>query len=320
VPSSKKYNPDVKNLFLGFLILFLIILGLVSWYWWELQPVSSSTNQISFVVSKSEPGDSIINRLHVAKLVRSVIASKIYLRLQKLSHRLKPGDYLLASNATTPQIFTVLVSGPKDIRVTIPEGWRREQIAVRLKNSLTHFNSDEFIQISATREGQLFPDTYLLPPQATPSDVLNIFLKNFAKKTNLDVSQFEDQSALILASLIEREAKTDSDRGLIAGILKKRLDSGWPLQVDASVQYAVNKADNWWQPIFDTKYPSLYNTYLYPGLPPGPICNPGLASIQAAKNPQSSSYWYYLTGSDGITRYADNLTQHHLNIDKYVKP
>ena len=137
----------------------------------------------------------------------------------------------------------------------------------------------------------------------------------------------QDQDTLNLASLVEREAKTDPDRAIIAGILWKRLRAGWPLQIDATVQFASankncpgNPNCDWWVPPYDTKLPSVYNTYIRAGLPPGPICSPGLAAITAAKNPQTSSYWYYITGSDGITYYARDLREHQSNIDKHLKP
>jgi len=216
-------------------------------------------------------------------------------------------------------VFDTLISGPQDIWITFPEGWRREQIAARLANTLAGFDEQLFLQLTAKSEGQLFPDTYLIPFQATPQDILTIFLKNFTKKTGLDPQSGADREIIILASLVEREAKSDPDRAIISGILKKRLANDWPLQVDASVQYAANRADNWWQPITDTKYPSPYNTYLYPGLPPGPICNPGLAAINAVRTPQDSPYWYYLTGNDGVTYYAKTLDDHNLNISRYLR-
>lgn len=309
----------MKYLFFFLSLGILLILSLGFWYLWALQPAGRGNENISFVVTKSESGDSITARLQSANLIRSALASKIYLRLNKLSQKLKPGGYVLTSSMSADRVFSTLVSGPRDIWITIPEGWRREQIAARLENNLFNFDAAEFNRLSSAYEGQLFPDTYLIPAQAVPSDVLQIFLKNFTKKTGLDPKSGVDMDILILASLIEREARTDSDRQQIAGVLKNRLDKNWPLQVDATVQYAANPQEDWWRPIFDTKYPSPYNTYLITGFPPGPICNPGLAAISAAKSPPSSPYWFYLTGTDGITYYAKTLDEHNLNIARYLK-
>ena len=319
----------LRYLFVALSLVIFISLSLFIWYRQGLLPVSSSDTKISFVVSRSESGNSVINRLGSAGLIRSATASKIYLRLSGLGLKLKPGGYVFTSTMSATQIFATLASGPRDIWVTLPEGWRREQIAVRLKDSLTDFDINDFLRLTAQSEGLLFPDTYLIPAQAAPADVLQIFLDNFIKKSNLDPDQAADRQILILASLIEREAKTEAERQLIAGILEKRLDNDWPLQVDASVQYAVAGKNcisapletcDWWPVISDTKYPSAYNTYINTGLPPGPVCNPGLASIQAAQNPRESDYWFYLTDPAGVTHYATSLDQHNQNIDKYLRP
>jgi UPF0755 protein len=256
------------------------------------------------------------------------------LRLNNLSSRLKPGGYILTSDLSTSQILAILVSGPKDIRVTIPEGWRREQIAGKVASALSgpgsRFDPTEFIEESATLEGQLFPDTYFISPQASSVDVIKLFTANFYKKTGLNVLDQPAQEVLIIASLIEREAKFDSERATIAGILSKRYGAGWPLQVDASVQYAADSYNcrnrpltcDWWPPLTATQFPSAYNTYLHPGLPPTPISNPGLASINAARNKENTHtpFWYYLHDSQGKAHFATTLTEHQFNIDKYLKP
>jgi UPF0755 protein len=320
----------VKYFFAALLLFIIVALSLGFWYGYQVYFNPRPAKMlVLFSITPKESASSIISRLKSENLIRSEIALKVYLRLNNLAQKLKPGGYQISRGFTPERIIDQLIKGPEDVWVTIPEGWRREQIAARLKNSLKNFDPYEFNTVSAPFEGQLFPDTYLIPAGATASDTLQIFLKNFTKKTGLNPALAGDRRILILASLVEREAKSDPDRQIIAGIFQKRLDNNWPLQVDASVQYAVSAKScmatpidqcDWWQEIFDTRYPSLYNTYLYPGLPPGPICNPGLASIQAVQAPQMSPYWYYLTGSDGVTRYAENLSGHNLNIDKYLKP
>ena len=251
-----------------------------------------------------------------------------------------PGGYKIPPRLSTPRTIALLTAGPRDIWVTIPEGWRREQITARLQANLANFSPDLFLQLTATLEGRLFPDTYLIPASAAPAEVVAILTRNFSQKTGLDPAanydltvdsrklKLKGSEILILASLVEREAKNQSERENIAAILLKRLSLDWPLQVDASVQYARD-TDNFkfqisnfkfWDPVTDTHYSSPYNTYLHPGLPPGPIANPGLAVISAVRNPQDTPYLFYLTGTDGVTHYAQNLSQHQLNIDKYLKP
>jgi len=133
-------------------------------------------------------------------------------------------------------------------------------------------------------------------------------------------SGFSFDQAIILASLIERETKTDEERPVVAGILIKRLNSGWPLQIDASVQYAVGSEKEWWPVLTldDLSVKSGYNTYMNQGLPPTPIASPGLSSIKAAFNPEESDYWYYIHDTKGQIHYAKTLEEHNANIAKYL--
>lgn len=303
------------------LLIFSFITFTGVFYWWsgQLQPAQpGSSRKITFTVAPDQTATQTINELTSNRLIKSSLAARLYLQFSGLDQKIRPGTYSLSLGLNLPAIFKELTFGPKDIRVTIPEGWRREQIAARLAAALPGIDASEFLTQTATLEGQLFPDTYLISPTASASEITAIFLTNFAKKSGLDLPA--QTETLILASLVEREAKADPDRAIIAGILKKRLEAGWPLQVDASVQYALGNSRDWWPQNIDAEYPSDYNTYLQTGLPPTPIANPGSASIQAVLNPQDTSYWYYLTGSDGRMYYARNLTEHNLNIDKFLSP
>lgn len=273
---------------------------------------------MQFTVLPAEPAASIVNRLQNAGLIRSSLAARVYLKFKGLDQKLRPGEYELSSSESLESIISKLSRGPKDIKITIPEGWRREQIAERLSVSIKNFDAREFILSTASLEGQLFPDTYHISPTATVPDIIAIMTRNFFQKSGLELPK--DKDVLIIASLVEREANTDADRPTVAGIITKRLEAGWPLEIDATVQYGVNRGPDWWKPIYNTKVPSVYNTYLNPGLPPAPISNPGLASILAALHPQETAYWFYITGNDGITRYARTLSEHNLNIDKYLLP
>lgn len=325
-----------------FLLIF-ILSGYLAFSWWTSQlapPLPGSDKQVNFVVPPRQTAAATIQNLRTLGLIKSPFAAKLYLKYTGLDQRLRPGSYLLSPGTDLSSQIATLAAGPKDIWLTFPEGWRREQIAVRLQASLKDFDTPAFLSQTASLEGQLFPDTYLIPPQATVSNIISFFLNNFSKKSGLDLStqypiSFPSQSTftisgsqiITLASLVEREARYDADRPTIAGIFLKRLNSDWPLQVDATVQYARDtqsckpKIDTckFWEPIFDTKFISPYNTYLHPGLPPTPIANPGLASITAVLHPQHTDYWFYLTGLDGVTYYARTIQEHQANIDKYLR-
>ncbi|MFA4890318.1 MAG: endolytic transglycosylase MltG [Candidatus Paceibacterota bacterium] len=174
------------------------------------------------------------------------------------------------------------------IRITIPEGYTTKDIAERLKN-FRNFNKEEFLKIAEDKEGYLFPDTYFFTSKEMPEEIIEKMENNFKVKAG-DVQK----DILIMASIIEKEARNKEDRRIISGILWKRLKINMPLQVDVSLYTYDNK-----------------------GLPPMPICNPGLDAIDAAKNPVDSKYWYYLSDKKGVTHFARTFEEHKRNRAKY---
>ena len=325
-------------LFLGTVLLSTVF----GFFFWRssLQAVSPGSKlTTSFVITKQETASDIITRLANLHLIKSPFVAKAYLKLTGTDSKLKPGGYVLSPHLTLPETVALMVAGPKDVWVTFPEGWRREQFAARLHSTFPQFDTAEFLKLSQDQEGFLFPDTYLLPAEGSPSAILSILTTNFVKKTGLKPTEtrvipiapashsLSAHATATLASLVEREAKTSPDRLLVAGILINRLREGWALQIDATVQYAADSTKcqpipldcDYWQPITSTQFSSPYNTYLHPGLPPAPIANPGLASITAVLAPTSSPYRYYLTDANGITHFASTLDQHNLNVDKYLR-
>ena len=319
-----------------FLVLLVaaVVLGAGGFWWWSqeiLPPQPGNEEKLAVVVAPNQTGNEIVGELASQGVVKSFLAAKIYLYVSGLQSKLQAGSFVLTRGQTLAEIIQTLTGPSVDVWVTIPEGWRREQIAIRLEKALTEvniskFSVQDFMAGSQRLEGRLFPDTYLIPRTASASDVIRIMTANFAAKSQIDpVSQ---KDTLILASLVEREGKTDADRPIIAGILINRLEAGWPLQVDATVQYTLDndrcrsteiQLCKYWEPVTNSKFPSPYNTYLHAGLPPTPISNPGLASIRAALNPAITPYWYYLHAPDGSFHYARTLTEHNSNIDKYLR-
>ena len=168
---------------------------------------------------------------------------------------------------------------------------------------------------TADKEGYLFPDTYLIPKDVAVESVVSLLTNNFEKK----VGQ-ADKSTIILASIVEREAVGSEDRQLVADILTKRLAAGMGLNADATLQYAIGKPGNWWPvPLAsDKKVKSAFNTYMYRGLPPAPIANPGLGSIRAVLGARETAYLYYLHDPEGKIHPAKTFEEHQMNIDKYL--
>jgi len=328
----KKYKATFKIITV---IVFIIGAGLIAgFFWWEwatspLNPNSSLKK--TFVIKRGEKLNSIAQRLKNEELIRNSLAFKIVVYTQGLRGKIQAGSFQFSPSWSLYEIGQALTLGTKDIWLTFPEGWRKEEFARRLAANIENFNKEDFLTLTKDLEGYLFPDTYLIPKSASSSAIIKILTNNFEKKTkDLKVS-YQD---LILASIIEREVKYDEDRTVVAGILIKRLKENWPLQVDATIQYAVASkqfsgltieqlADNfdWWPKITKEhlKIDSPYNTYKYKGLPPTPICNPGLAAIKAVLNPSLTDYWFYLSDKEGKIHFTKTLEEHQENIVKYLK-
>jgi len=282
------------------------------------------------VIKRGEKLNSIAQRLKKEELIRNPLAFKIVVYTQGLRGKIQAGSFQLSPGWNLYEIARALTLGIEDIWLTFPEGWRKEEFAQRLAANLENFNIQEFLSLTKDLEGYLFPDTYLIPKSASPSAIVKILTNNFEKKTkDLKVS-YQD---LILASIVEREVKHEEDRPIVAGILTKRLKEGWLLQVDATVQYAVANKQfenlkigqlenfDWWPEITENNLgiDSPYNTYRYKGLPPTPICNPGLAALKAVLNPLPTDYWFYLSDKEGKIHFAKTLEEHQENIIRYLK-
>ena len=313
-----------KLLFLPLLAVFLLAAATI-WVYINSLPVSSNKSFNNFVIAKGSSASQIGTKLQASGLIKSALVFKIYLQFTGQSGKLQSGQFKLSPAFSLFQNINALFSGPFEIWVTIPEGLRREEIAGKFTSALgkdTVF-TDEFLQISKEKEGYLFPDTYLFPLDISATAVVKKMTDTFAEKT-FDLipkgSSLTFSEVVTMASLIERETKTDAERPIVAGIILNRIRIGMALQVDASVQYAVGTSKDWW-PILslaDLKINSPYNTYKFQGLPPGPIANPGLSSLKASFAPTANDYWYYIHDSTGLIHYAKTLAEHNANIAKYL--
>ena len=322
----------MKKLTIFVILGLLLFLAGAGWFYYQymLTPDSVYANRppVTFVIQNGESLKAIALRLQQQGLIRNTTAFMLLVYQQKLATQIQAGSFQLKYNLPAKIIAQTLTKGLTDVWITIPEGWRREEIAQRFKSLLPSFDAQQFNQLTQTKEGYLFPDTYLVPQDTTPQTALNILLANFNQKYTTDLEKaamqknLSQNQVLIIASIVEREAQKDIDRPIIAGIIIKRFEAGWPLQTDATIQYAkATGSPSWWPPVNATDLKTIqspYNTYLNIGLPPGPICNPGLASIKAAIYPQESSYWFYLNDNLGQIHYAATDQEHQANIQKYL--
>lgn len=304
----------------------IIIIGGVLWWRNGLSPTNPSERESKiFVVAKGNGLKEIANKLENEGLIKNRIVFFLYTRLGKFDKKIQAGSFRLKSSMTAQEIAENLTHGTLDIWVTVPEGKRAEEIADILKQKIPTYDSS-WSRVLVAQEGYLFPDTYLIPKDADIKMIVNQMRGNFEQKYDtLDktTTKLTKEEIVILASLIEREAITDTERPIIAGILINRLNAGIPLQVDATIQYAKGQNisnKKWWEPVLVDEYKTVlsdYNTYLFAGLPPRPISNPGLVALRAAVSPAQTDYLFYLHDKDRKIRYAKTLAEHNANIEKY---
>jgi len=224
-------------------------------------------------------------------------------RVSGTSARIQSGAYRFGTPQSAFVIAYRLIVGDYDlplVRLTFPAGMTMAEMAAQVANNFPSIPANDFISASKSSEGYLFPDTYFFPPGTDMTTILATMRTNFNTKTaplsgEVQASGHSFSDIVTMASIIEREARTNADKRIIAGILWNRLALGMPLQVDAS-----------------------RDTYKHVGLPSEPICNPGLDSIGAALKPTKTSYLYYLTGNDGLMHYATTFAGHQANLRKYL--
>ena len=310
-------------------IIVSVAIALLTLYTEGKLPVNKNAEKsVMFVVNKGENLDSIINKLSSEKLIRNRVVFYLVVKQLGIERKIQAGDFRLSQSMSAEEIAKELTHGAVDIWVTVREGLRKEEVAEIMSKEFD-ISETEFNNLS--REGYLFPDTYLIPKNPSVEQIVNIMESTFNKRYSEELQKkarkngFTDLELITFASIIEKEA-TANDKQEVADILFKRLRDNYPLQVDATVQYALGYQVNekrWWkkQTTFeDLKIESPYNTYKNVGLPPNPICSPSLASIKAAANASvDTPYMFYLHDRKGKTYYAETYDQHLENIEKYLR-
>ncbi|MBI2029335.1 endolytic transglycosylase MltG [Candidatus Gottesmanbacteria bacterium] len=312
------------------LIIMLTAVLAVSLFWWlsATSPVNIKDSEpVDFVISSGQNVSIIANNLKSEGLIKNAKAFLLYTRISGISENIQAGNYELNPAMSVSEIANQLTHGVNDVWVKIIEGWRVEEIADYLYNNFG-IDKNEFIQNA--QEGYMFPDSYRISADSSPTEIASVMRSNFYTKVTEDIKNgitaqgLTLHQGITLASILEREVKNASDRPIVAGIYLKRLNNNWPLQADATVQYIVGfdaGGNIWWKKHLtasDLEIDSPYNTYIVTGLPPGPIANPGLATIKAVANPKDSDYWYYISDDAGTLHYAKTIEEHNQNIVKYL--
>lgn len=330
------------RIFLFIALLFSsLTFGVFFYFSYAVEHVHGTNTEIQrFEVGQGENIFSLSGRLESVGLISSRYVFMWHLAQQQKVHSLVAGTYALSGNLTIAEITLMITEGktiPRDIRITFPEGWNSKKMAERLtanglpgadffaivqKPSLELKKQFDFlsdIPKDASLEGFLFPDTYLFDPQASAESIVEKMLTNFGKKFDASLrtaAQKQKQSfyaAVTLASIVENEVKTETDRKMVADIFLRRLSIGHPLESDATLQYVlgIDKIQHSYE---ETRTLSPYNTYINAGLPPGPIGNPGVVSLQASLFSQSNPYFYFLNDANtGETVFSVTYEEHLKN-------
>lgn len=337
------------RIFIGAAIVLIIGLLWVTYFYFTLAPVATSldipgvptTSPVAgaapIVVERGAGLTDIAQRLAQEQVIRSASAFKLYALLSGNAHQLKPGLYTISPASSTTEIIRLLVAGPaKEISVLIPEGMHAADIDATLaRYGVLHagdllrlrvsdfYDQYPFLRGARSLEGFLFPDTYRFFFDSEPVVVARAMLDNYAKRVapliaddgNIDWDSipilrrgiFNSLEITTIASMIEKEVPDSAERRLVADIMYRRLRIDMPLQIDATVDYAKEHGER-------------YDTYKQYGLPPGPIASPGVDAFEAALNPKSSSYLYYL--SDPKTKktiFSVTFEEHKANKEKYLR-
>lgn len=278
------------------------------------------------VINLGTTEEELIPKLKEQGYIKSEWAFKLVLKIRGLEGEIKPGGYKISKSWNAWKLALALANFRYQNWVVIPEGLRKEEIAEILKKEFrwTEEKKEEFITNS--KEGYLFPDTYLLDWDYTGKEVVERMENKFNEKVTDIFSEAEEynirnDTLIVLASLIQREAANEEQMPLIAGVIWNRWLQDMKFEIDATVQYALGKPSNWWPKVKPENYKtdSPYNTYLHKGRPPTPICNPGLAAIDAVINSEDSEYLYYLHDREGQIHLAETYEEHLENIEKYLK-
>jgi len=317
-----------RIIFLGLIIVFGTFIVVFSVLGSEFLPVQLSISEPakkeSFVIKPETSEAEIISGLYDKGFIRSKETLNYILDFTHWHNKIKAGGFEISKSMWPWQIVEVLIYYPSQRWVFIREGLRKEEIAETLRVSLGWSKEEKEEFLKEAKEGYMWPDTYLFDLKESGGKMAKRMINNFNEKfSNLALASLaaniQNDTVVILASLIQKEAANEAEMPVISGIIWNRLLNDYYLQIDATLQYALGRSGNWWPKITkaDYKINSDYNTYTHKGHPPGPICNPGLAAIKAVIYPQDTDYFFYLHDSSGQIHYAKTFQEHLKNIQKY---
>jgi UPF0755 protein len=319
----------------------LLVVAPLLWLYLDPTPSASGAAPATIVVQPGDGWREVTERLREAGVVRRPLVFQGLVLLSGRRGDLMPGRYQVRPGAGARDVINALTSEEGQARITVPEGWRVEQIGERMverglatpQEWRAALEDPPDIPLLRARppgaglNGYLYPDTYRFTEGDAARQFVRLATQNLEERLTpalRDGFRRQDLSvheALTLASIVEREARLDAERPVIASVFLNRLEADMRLQADPTTQYAVGQQGEWWKRRLtgdDLRDPSPYNTYTNRGLPPGPIASPGIASIEAVARPAQTEYLYFVARGDGGHAFARTLDEHNENVSRYL--
>ncbi|MFP4082380.1 MAG: endolytic transglycosylase MltG [Candidatus Aminicenantes bacterium] len=331
----------LKIIKISLLLASALLLFFTTWFWLEFYlPPKTESKRVLFEVEKGTKAEAIAQNLKQEEIIRKKWPFLLAYKLFFFRSTLKAGEYEFVLPVSSKHVLNTIMEGKIYLHpLTIPEGLTQREIAQQVE-FLHWINAQKFLQAcsetevisswdekASTLEGYLFPETYHFPKGTSGNTMVKTMVSQFKKSFTEEMKKraarlgMSIREVVILASLVEKETSVPEEKNLVSAVFHNRLNRGMKLDCDPTIIYALKQKDQFQDRLRtkDLKLDSPYNTYLYPGLPPGPICNPGLESIKAALFPAEEDYLYFVSKNDGTHHFSRTLEDHLKAVRKYQK-
>lgn len=338
---AKRMERVLKWVFLALVLAHLVVVGgsLTLAYRSVFKTRIIAQEARAFIIADGSSLNDVLLNMEQHLLAPAPIFVRLTLAIRGKKVVVKKGTYALPDTASTWELLDLFEQGRVQLmRITIPEGLDKWQIA-ELLGSYDWGDEETFRRLvddptpilsldprAEDLEGYLYPETYFFPEGATPKEVVTTMVKEFIQRSEPMRSQLEERGLnlrewVTLSSLVEEESAVSSERATIAGVFENRLNKGMKLQCDPTIIYSLKLHKRYKGKIYRSqiKYDHPYNTYVYRGLPPGPIASPGLASLQAALDPLQTPFLYFVAKNDGSHQFSKSLREHNRAVKKYQR-
>lgn len=319
-------NSVIRKIFIGCIsVIIVCILALVVFYTEVVRAPSGTIFPVKMTIESGQGAQSIANELFESGLVRQPKFTQNLL-VSSGEKSIPAGIYIFKTPLTVFGISKRITSGDFGyipVKLTVPEGTSSKKLASLINAKFPHIATSTFETLAREKEGYLFPETYFFYPEVTAPEIIARMTVIFDRMMDplapqMDASGKSLHEILTIASILEGEVQTKEDKALVADLIERRIKIGMPLQVDTTLVYAIGKGSAELT-LKDLRSDNPYNTYTRKGLPPTPISNPGLESIEAVLNPTPNEYLFYLSDKDGITHFSKNHEEHVKLKQKYLK-